>query len=95
MVTFCFAVLDRKAGFFVSPFFFPSIGQAVRAFQDLVSDSSTSISRHPGDYALFQLSSWDDATGRFENAELPLHLCDASALVPRAPVQAALFEGEP
>lgn len=63
MITKMFSFFDTKAGFFHTPFFFHHPGQAIRAAMDLASDLSTSIGRHPADYALFQLGEFDDATG--------------------------------
>lgn len=79
----CFAVLDRKAGFYGVPFFLPSVGQAVRAITDLCADPSTMISRHPGDFDLYMLAEWDDITGLFTEHRPAVHLAGAEALMPR------------
>ena len=59
-----FSVLDTKADAFMPPFFFNTTGQAVRAFKELANDPSSSPCRHPGDFRLFCLGTFDDATGR-------------------------------
>lgn len=63
MILKAFAVCDLKADIFNSPFFFPAIGQAVRAFADLANDNQSSVSRHPEDYKLFHIGEYDDQTG--------------------------------
>lgn len=63
-----FSLLDTKAGFFHTPFFFAHVGQAVRACVDLGSDLSTQVGRHPADYALYFLGDWDDQTAAFHPA---------------------------
>jgi len=64
MLTKAFSILDTKADLFSPPFFFATTGQAVRAFKDLANDGQSSISRHPGDYRLFCVGTFDDSTGR-------------------------------
>lgn len=63
MITKMFSVFDSKAGNFSPPFFMVSIGQAVRSFQDIASDQSTMIARHPEDFSLFFIGEFDDAIG--------------------------------
>lgn len=63
MKTLVFAVHDCKAGFYGSPFVFPSVALAVRAFEDLVKDPRSSVSKHPGDYRLFRIADFDDVEG--------------------------------
>lgn len=76
MILKTFSLFDRKAGAFMTPFFMPSRGQAVRALTDLVSDPATTVARHPGDFALFELGSFDDALGRFSDG-IPDFVTDA------------------
>lgn len=62
-----FSILDTKADIFHAPFFFSAVGLAVRAFKDLANDKHSSVSRHPDDFRLFEIGTFDDTTGRFEN----------------------------
>lgn len=64
MILKVFSVLDTKGDVFMSPFFFPATGQAVRAFSDLANDGNTVVARHPGDYRLTCVGEFDDSTGR-------------------------------
>lgn len=58
-----FSVLDVKADLYASPFCFGAVGQAVRAFSDLVQDPNTMPGRHPEDYKLVQIGEFDDVSG--------------------------------
>lgn len=63
MITKVFALLDTKVGVFNTPFFMLYEGSAIRACVDLGGDLSTVVGRHPGDYMLCELGSFDDQTG--------------------------------
>jgi len=58
-----FAVYDTKAEVYNTPFFFSTVGQALRAFKDLANDENTSVGKHPEDYRLVQLGSVDVRDG--------------------------------
>lgn len=66
-----FCVRDEKAEAFLPPFFLHAIGQAMRAFADSVNDPAHQFGKHPEDYSLFEIGSFDDALGRFEPFESP------------------------
>lgn len=57
------AIMDSKVGAFSPPMYFRSKGEAVRAFLDALSDTSTTLSKHPRDYQLFLLGTFDDQSG--------------------------------
>ena len=58
-----FSVYDKAVGAFMQPFFLQSVGAALRAFEDLVSDDNSAVSRHPEDYSLAQIAAFDNNTG--------------------------------
>lgn len=83
MVSLAFSLFDVKAQMFNVPFFFPSAGQAFRACVDLAGDASTLVGRHPGDFVLYQVGSFDDSKGEFL-PQIPANLGSVeSFLVPR------------
>ncbi len=55
-----FAVYDAKAGAYLRPFFANSAGEAIRSFGDAVN-SDTPFGKHPEDYTLFAVGSFDDS----------------------------------
>lgn len=75
------SVFDVKASAFMSPFFVPNVNIARRSFGDAVLDSSTGISKHVGDYKLYQVGVFDDNAGVFESFSKPEFLANASDFV--------------
>lgn len=71
------AVRDSAVDAFMNPFFAPSAGSAIRAFADEVSRDGSEMFKHPSDYELFALATWDSDTGRFVGREVPASLCRA------------------
>lgn len=65
MILKVFSVFDSKAELYRSPFYMNTVGEALRAFQDLANDSQSQVAKHPGDYQLVQIAEYDDATGKF------------------------------
>lgn len=68
MVNIVFAVFDKKSELHGPPFNMGTVGEALRAFQDLVQDERTTVSRHPEDFKLVRLGMFDNKTGEFVNA---------------------------
>jgi len=60
-----FTVYDEKAMCFMPPFFVPAIGLATRTFSDCINSAEHHFSKHPADYTLFKLGTFDDNTGEF------------------------------
>lgn len=58
-----FAIWDDKAKAYIPPFFMPQVGLAVRAFKDCVNQDGHAFAKHPADYTLFSVGTWDDNTG--------------------------------
>lgn len=69
-----FSIFDTKAEAFNTPFFFSFPGQATRAFEDLVNDPQSQISKHPEDYSLFELGEFDSTTGVIEKLDTPTNI---------------------
>lgn len=57
------AVRDSAVGAFSPPMYFRSKGEAIRSFLDALADANTSLSKHPRDYQMFHLGSFDDQNG--------------------------------
>lgn len=73
------SVKDRAAGAFGRPFFVPSVGLAIRSFVDEVNRSAddNQMNRHPEDFDLFEIGSFDDETGIIECHAVPVELAQA------------------
>lgn len=74
MIKKAFTVFDEKASVFMLPFFETTIGQATRAFSDAVNTDDHPFNRHPGDYTLFEIGTYDDNSGNFTNLDTPRSL---------------------
>ena len=59
------SVKDTAAQAFGRPIFVPATAVAVRSFRDEVNrkDSTDDMARHPDDFELYELGSFDDSTG--------------------------------
>lgn len=62
-----FSSYDEKLQGYNLPFFMPKKAQAIRHFSDGINDPSTQISKHPGDYTLICLGTFDEETGIIEH----------------------------
>lgn len=76
-----FSLLDLKTGHFNVPFFFPHTALAIRACQDLARDPNTTVARHPADFALCDVGTFDDQAGIFTGSQ-PLQLGTVLSLLP-------------
>lgn len=78
------AVRDQKADAFGHPWYAQTLPMAIRHFSDAVntSDETNLWRKHPEDFALFKLGTFDTHTGLFET-ENPSQLCLASEILPK------------
>lgn len=81
MITNAYAIYDRKALMYNVPWFQPTHGAATRILSDLANDGATNIGRHPGDYVLYCIGTYDDAKGVMLPISPLEHVMDAIALV--------------
>ena len=65
MVNNVFAIYDRKVQQFMPPFIMQTVEQARRAFGDTVNDPNHAFFRHPDDYELHIIASFDDSKAIF------------------------------
>lgn len=66
-----FTVHDNKADMFLSPFYEITVGEAIRAFTDIVNLKDHPVHRHPNDYSLFLLGTYDTQSGQHKNLTTP------------------------
>lgn len=89
MLTNAYCVYDNKALIYGTPFYAPTDGSAVRSFRDLANDPNTTVGRHPGDFVLFHVGTFDDQNGQCLGVSPLRHVVDATALLaiqPRLPL---------
>lgn len=65
MILVICAVRDSAVDAFMNPFFVPHVGAALRAFTDECRKAGTTFNAHPEHFELYELGTFDDATGTF------------------------------
>jgi hypothetical protein len=58
-----YSIYDAKAEAFAMPFSAQNDGVATRMLLDTASDPNISLSKHPEDYSIFKLATYDENTG--------------------------------
>lgn len=76
-----FTVRDSKAEFFSPPFFNKTHGEAERNFRTLANDQNSMINKHPEDYDLYFVGTFDDSTGKMTTHDTPQHVVKAINLL--------------
>lgn len=64
-----FSIYDSTSEVYSQPFFSINRGTAVRVIQQVLSDSSTSISQYPTDYFLYEIGNFCDISGQIISTE--------------------------
>jgi hypothetical protein len=79
MLQFVVSVKDRAADVFNRPFFVPHRNVAVRDFTDEVNRSApdNALNKHPDDFDLYILGTFDDNSGVFVMEDIPTVLVRA------------------
>lgn len=75
------AVHDRQLDAYMRPFTAQSIGQAIRSFRDEVNRADSELHKHPEDYTLFKLGTFDEYTGYVQPTPKPEQLALATNLL--------------
>jgi len=65
-----YTIYDVASGVYMRPFFSQADGQAVRGFNDIATDADHEVGKHPEDYTLYRIGSFNDTTGKMEGEEL-------------------------
>ncbi len=64
-----FVIYDSKANAYMQPWFLTTEQLAVRAFSDLANDPESNLNRHPDDYTLFTIGTFNDQTAKINWVE--------------------------
>lgn len=88
MILRAYSIYDLKALQYHAPWFQSTDGAAVRMFSEVVNDKNTVFGRHPRDFVLFYIGTYDDQHGAMAPAIPLVHLVDGVSLVelPEAPL---------
>lgn len=72
-----YAIYDNKISAYSQPFYSHTHGSALRAFSDHVNDAQSAPNKHPEDFALYHLGTFDDQAGAIEGNK-PTHIGNAT-----------------
>lgn len=61
-----YTIYDSKTEAYLQPFFLQTHGQAIRAITDCVNDRDHQFGKHPEDYTLFHLGSFEDRAAEWD-----------------------------
>ncbi len=64
-----YSIFDTATGLYSRPFFTQSDGEAIRSFSDISCDAEHPIGKHPEDYTLLRLGTFDDTTGKLNDED--------------------------
>ena len=69
-----FSIFDSKSMLFSQPFFSPTKGSAIRAFEQAVNDPKTDFNKYPNDFTLFEIGDWHEDKGIIEPTQTPINI---------------------
>ena len=89
-----FAVRDVKADAYGALIFCPTVGLAERSFGDACMELQSPMNRFSGDYSLYELGTYDPATGSLTGHKHPAYVISAAEIIQQrnAPVVVAPVE---
>lgn len=83
MLLHAYTLHDVKATNYSPPFFQHNDALAIRMLTDLVNDVNTSVGRHPADFKLYRVGTYDDSKGQLTPLNIIEHVMDAISCVQR------------
>lgn len=92
MTTHVFSIYDAKAESYLPPFTTHTYGIAERMFTDMVNTPEHQFNRHPEDYTLFAIGSYDDQTAHMTSTELTPIINGLQAIANGSPEPALPWE---
>lgn len=77
MIQKLFTIYDSAAETYSPPFVAKTLGLAMRMFETIANDQTTSVGLHPADHTLFELGEWDDNAGFISMLTAPKKIAPA------------------
>lgn len=72
-----YSIYDTAAKAYATPFFMPNDGLAIRAFSDNVNSSDSQLSKHPEQFVLFKIGTFEDQHGKLDHYDPVVNLGQA------------------
>lgn len=69
-----YALYDKTAKIFTTPFFVGNDPTAARQFKDIGNDPQTIVHKHPEDFTLYRFGTWRPAEGKMEVLSEPFKI---------------------
>ena len=60
------SIFDNATKSYTPPVYSVAKGEAIRSFMDLLDDQNSQYAKHPEDFSLFYLGTFDESTGMFK-----------------------------
>lgn len=75
MIINAYVIFDTKAEIYNKPFYFLNDKIALRAAQDLIDDPQTDVHKHPEDFMMFHIGTYEDETAHFKANDKQKCIC--------------------
>lgn len=72
-----YSIYDTAVKAYSAPIYARNKGEMLRQWSDAVNDRESKLSRHPSDYILFELGTFDDSNAVYTPLVAPLRLATA------------------
>ncbi len=76
MIMNIFSIYDKKTAVYSKPFYCLTTAEAIRTFGDAVNERESPFYKHPEDYDLWQIGTFEDTSGAIDKHK-PQHLGSA------------------
>lgn len=86
------AVRDEKVNSFGTPFCTTTKGEGIRMVMDASNDPNTLLNRHPQDFSLYKVGTFDEISGEIIPENQPMFICRVDSLKSFEVVQDAEIE---
>lgn len=83
MKTIMYSLYDRAVMVYGRPVFAPAWGALARDLEEVLIDPNSMIAKHPADFDIYELGSFEDSSGDFQMYPRPLLVCNVGAMVNR------------
>lgn len=74
MIMTVFAIYDSGVSTWMVPIFARNKGEIMRSFIEAVNNPESKFFKHPADYTLFEIGTWDDDKCVFDLLKTPVRL---------------------
>lgn len=81
MLLEAFSVYDSKAAGFLTPFFLPNVGMAIREFSNCANDAGHAFCQNSADFTLYHIGTFDIDKGALKPLSIHVDLGKAASFI--------------